>query len=291
MLLATYRAGGLDIAFSGLGGQTFPKDEFEVILCDTWYEKRKDAVNEYAKKFSGLPLVHVPAFRTQNPLDSSEKDRNSAIAYAEGELCIFLCDYGLVRQDFVERHWFTYTRSEKKATSMAPHHYKVPPELKPDWEGQPISIFKEELTAEAINKLPEWVGGQDPKLNMQAGTIPYQFCHLKNESFPTELLMQMNGCDEFYNVDGGHLMGDTDLAMRAVKLGHEFVLDPHNILEIVQVREFYPILQRHRGLPEDQAYFDSRKNAPVAPPVQSGYNDFNMRELREKMVCEKRQRS
>ncbi len=286
VLLATYRWGGLDVSLAGLSNQTFR--DFEVILCDPHYERRKDAVADYNKKFD-VPLVHVKPARDNMPLDSGSKHRNSAICNAEGELCIFLCDYAFVRPDWIQRHWDVHQNQNERYggyTCMGPHRYRHHPAIKETWDGEPISIFKEEFRAEMIDAFPVLEEGQDPKLALPTGEIAGSYFHMKNESIRTETLMALNGCDEGFDVDGGHCYSDMDLGLRSDKFGNPFWLDPGNIAEIVQVRDFYPTLLRKRTTEEDYKYFLERQSnyfTELAAP-----NDFNMREAREETLLNRK---
>ena len=278
VLLATYRWGGLDISLAGLSNQTF--HDFEVILCDPHYDARKDAVADYNKKF-GVPLIHVKPFRDNMPLDSGSKHRNSAICHAEGEICIFLCDYAFVRPDWIQRHWDVHQK-HNGYTCVGPHRYRYHPAVKEVWEGEPISIFKEEFRTEMIDTFPVLEQGQDPKLALSSNGISGSYFHMKNESIRTETLMALNGCDEGFDIDGGHCYSDMDLGLRSEIAGNPFWLDPVNIAEIVQVRDFYPTLLRKRSTDDDYAYFRSRQSqysTQLAAP-----NDFNIREARERML-------
>ena len=282
VLLCTYRWGGLDVSLAGLSDQTFRN--FEVILCDPHYDARKDAVEEYNKKFN-VPLVHVRPFRDNMPLDSGSKHRNSAICYAEGEICIFLCDYAFVRPDWIQRHWNIHEKYDGYS-GVGPHRYRSHPAIKEVWEKEPITIFKEEFRAEMIDSFPILEIGQDTKLTMPALGIAGSYFHMKNESIRTETLMALNGCDEGFDVDGGHCYSDMDLGLRSEMAGNPFWLDPENIAEIVQVRDFYPTLLRKRSTDDDFKYFESRQQ--LYPTQLAAPNDFSMRETREKMLWQKK---
>lgn len=167
---------------------------------------------------------------------------------------------------------------------MAPHHYLIHPEIKPTWEKEPISLFKEEFTPDILPSLePTGPGTQDPKLALAGGSITGSFFHLKNESVKLESLLAMNGCDEGYDVDGGHCYSDMDLGFRSETAGNGFVLDPSNIIEIIQVRDFYPFVPRNRTTEQDYKYYESRVSQWEGGNFQSS-NDYNIRDFREKML-------
>jgi glycosyltransferase involved in cell wall biosynthesis len=287
VLLCTYRVGGLDVSLYGLSRQTFPRNDYEVILCDRYYDERKKAVKEFNEQFE-VPLYHCKPIRQQFPLSSGSMQRNSAICYAEGELCIFLCDFGYTPPEWLQRHWQLYD-PERKTSSMGPHRYWVHPPLKQDWEKQHISIFEEEFSPSMLTQLAMQDAGQDPKLQRGAGPIGGDYFHMKNESVALNTLLQVNGADEGYDVDGGHAYSDMDLGMRVNAAGGTFMHDPSNIVEIIQVRDFHPLLQRNRDTGRDYEYFSARKAqwesnaATVVAP-----HDLDLKALREDTLKHKK---
>ena len=72
------------------------------------------------------------------------------------------------------------------------------------------------------------------KSSMPEGQVQPQFCHLKNDSIPTESLLAVNGFDERY--DGCHGWQDSEVADRmSMRLGMQWHLRPKNILHITDV--------------------------------------------------------
>ena len=291
VLLCTFRMGGLDVSLSGLANQALPKEDYEVLLCDVHYERRKEHVKRYIKeKMYDIPLVHFAPMRTTYPVDSGSMHRNSAIAMAEGELSIFLCDYTFVYADWLRRHWDIYEKSGKKATAMAPHRYHVHPEIKEDWPNEPISIFTKEFHPEMVDQLALTPEGQDPKLILPDGGIPYNYFHMKNEAMRTDILLSINGCDEGYDVDGGHCYSDTDLGLRLTMAGNQFVHDSSNIAEIIQIRDFYPFCERHRTPTDDYAYYKQVEPGIMAGHTRAANGGLDLAKLREECLRTKKEK-
>jgi len=275
VLLATYRKGGLDISFSGLTHQTMPKEDWELILVDVWWMERSTTVRNYLG--NKIDYTHCYPARTLWPVDSVNMHRNSAIALAEGELCIFFCDYMYVRPDYLERMWGQYQQS-KPATPIAPHRYWDYPPVNRNWEREiaGISIFEKWWEPSDLKSL--WNRGQDadPKLQLQAGGITGMYFHAKNESARLDALLATNGNDEAF--DGGHNNSDIEIGCRLERNGNRLVLDPTNIGEIVQVREFYPIARRTKTLEEDLNYYNA-----ISSQVRAN-NTYNLAEFREEQL-------
>ena len=124
--IVTTRPGGIDVLLTGLRNQEF--DDFEVVLVDAHYHRRREIVADYFAQ-ARIALRHVPP-RLQNfPLDSVPQYRNSAIAKASGELLVWLVDYSAVPSCWLKAHWDVYEQHEKEVAGMGAHWYVLPPPL------------------------------------------------------------------------------------------------------------------------------------------------------------------
>lgn len=279
ILLCTYRKGGLNISFQGLLNQTFPKERFELILIDIWHKDRKAAVKKLLGK-SGrdkINYIHTYPARTLWPVDSGSMHRNSAIALAEGELCVFFCDYMYVQPSYLQEYWNVFEAS-RPATPIGPHRYWQCPAVIDDWQKKKagLSLFKDEWTPAQLTT--PWAGGPDadPKMSMPGGSIPGNYFHMKNETARLDALLAVNGCDEAF--DGGHCYSDIELGARLERANNGFLNHTGNIGEIVQIREIYPVCQRPRSVQDDFDYWGSRNGAATSP------NPYNLAEWREECL-------
>src|SRR5690348_16996421 len=88
-ITVTNRYGGIDINWSSLRRQTFT--DWEWILCDTLYEERKEAVDNYTHD------IRVRHIRQESKRDGAKTwlahAENQAIKEAKGDLIVFLQDY------------------------------------------------------------------------------------------------------------------------------------------------------------------------------------------------------
>lgn len=122
----TTRPGGIDVLLAGLKNQEF--DDFEVVLVDAHFHRRRDVVADYFAK-AQIALRHVPP-RLQNfPLDSVPQYRNTAIAKASGELLVWLVDYSFLPPGGLRAHWDVYEKHDKEVAGMGAHWYVFPPPL------------------------------------------------------------------------------------------------------------------------------------------------------------------
>jgi hypothetical protein len=92
-----------------------------------------------------------------------------------------------------------------------------------------VSLFPEPFK-------PVWVNqtavisppDQDPKLMYETGPCGIGFVHIKNESYFTESIYEINGCDEAFEQGKGPM--DNEFGARFVHSGHELILDRQNVV-------------------------------------------------------------
>jgi len=104
IITPTNRLGGLKLNLLGLSKQTFPKNEFEVIIIDDYPHPFTLAPFEY-----GLNIKYLrskPASWRSNCLIANA--RNTGLIHATGELVIFLDDYSWVRSSYIEENYKTF---------------------------------------------------------------------------------------------------------------------------------------------------------------------------------------
>ena len=235
--LGSSRPGGVDISLYGLVRQTF--QDFEVVFVDARYHKRHAQVLD-AVAASGLkqPFFHVPNHRNQPPpWGCTCAGYNTGFMLAAGEIVIMLLDYGCVPPDWIERHVIAHQGG--KRVVMAPHDYRPMPAVRtldggPPWEiyeghignKTPEAILAERERYDEISIFAEPFDPQklgpatkpphcDPKMFLPEGPTSELPFHTKNESFPTENVLAVNGMDEHYDRMGGP--GDPELAERLVR--------------------------------------------------------------------------
>lgn len=240
--LGSNRPGGIDIALAGLASQTYRG--FEVVFVDGLYHQRHGQVLD-AVRASGLrqPFFHVPNHRF-NPPDlwgTTCAGYNTGFALASGEYVLMLLDYAYAPPTWIELH--AKHQAEGSKIILGPHEYRtlnldevhVGDELGPltvfDREfvdGRdhndvvklildqrrcfgPISCFSSPFAASDLPRFP--VEESDAKCKMPTG--PWEdtnYFNTKNESFPLEAVLSVNGMDE--NYDRGRGPGDPDLCFR-----------------------------------------------------------------------------
>lgn len=297
VVLPTYRIGGLDVSFSGLGNQTFK--DYEVILVDALYGRRRQVVVEYAQE-KGVPLIHIPPKKDTLPLHAPNNFENTGILQSSGELIIILGDYQYAPNNWLQRHWDAYMQDKQTIFTSGLDIYDHPPikegineVLNPsayyaflDFNYCPeindkvmITVFKEEFKPEMLRNLPLLI--PDAR-----GSVPqhphWSWVILKNDSIPIKALEAVNGLDE--SLDFGSGYQDTDFAFRVLKAEYKLFFDPSNKVFQVNHRSIIPPLKRLWNSNENEAKVQQKiklieegKESYFAP------NDFNLREERRKL--------
>lgn len=101
------RPGYIDTLTQALCAQTLPASEFEWILVDDLWERRKAAVKSYVA--GRLDLIHCPP-PTVRPTYAAAEAMNLGIRLARGELLYFCGDYMYPFPGCLERHWQIYVK-------------------------------------------------------------------------------------------------------------------------------------------------------------------------------------
>lgn len=198
ILLPQHRYGGIDILEYGLERQTFPKEEWELILCDKLYKHRRGLLQEWADE-NKINLIHFqPKNNSTYHVHSSVL--NECLEKASGEFSIVIGDYTYVLPHWIDIH---YAYNESGYCLSGPQRIYGLPKLSTYLE-HPISVFNENFKPEILRILPQFkleTGDLlDPKLKLLNGSlIDYKYWHNRNESFPTEVARNIGGWDESYN--------------------------------------------------------------------------------------------
>lgn len=221
VLIPIHRYGGLDMAFMGIENQTFPKDQFELILCDKLYNSRYHIVNDWAVN-NNLNIIHfAPSKKTE--YHSHSTILNECLNTASGDCCIVAGDYTWFDPVWIERHYFYHTNGWCCA---APQMIYGLPKLKENLK-QCYSVFAEQFDLNTFRVLPTFI--LDPKLQIPQAQIDHRFWYNRNESFPREKGLAIGGWDEGYDNYVGP--SNKEFALRLVgETKCRIVNDPINIV-------------------------------------------------------------
>lgn len=307
VIVPTNRAGGIDILLDSLARQTFR--DFELILVDALLPYRSPIVTQAFK------TTHIPPRDNRFPSQMFCRQVNTGIAHARGETIVLLCDYSYLSPDCLATH------ARLQAIAPVPvtcdYCYIGLPELKPGLphyvqsveptdeatnaeyveqvnansdryaadvrsgrlDDYMWSIFAEPMTAEAIKAAPathKHMPSTTAKLHED-----WNWCSLKNESFPTKLFLDMNGIDEAY--DRSHVYQDSEFSYRLRERGIRWysgepgegmvtVVNPRPIMNIKRLAE--PITYNQKLCFDER---DASRRLPVNP-------GFSLQAWRERVL-------
>ena len=98
----------IDFELPSFSRQTFPKEDFEIIIVDDHPEDRREQIEHFGK-INGINLKWMrskkPYYRTNANIGSA---RNTGLIHAKGELVTFIDDYSYVRPGYLESIWSAY---------------------------------------------------------------------------------------------------------------------------------------------------------------------------------------
>jgi len=236
VILPTNRPKGPLYALNGLSKQSFPGEDFELIIVDDYPEDRSEVITD-TSKFLGLEnvltLKSKPNYWRSNRLISNA--RNTGLIHAKGELVVFLDDYCWVRPRWLEEHWKTYERGvytmigAMQAVKYVPNRFDSLDELPPPdideekWRSRvDLMEWITEDQKERAKQLETYgskdTRGRKPKRNCGGGWF-----YTCNAAAPLRKLVEVNGFDEQYDLTSEE---DIDLGLRLERVGCKFFYRP-----------------------------------------------------------------
>ena len=162
--------------------QTFPKEEFEIIIIDDCPIDRKDQIENFGKANN----LNIKWIRSKKPYYRSNANigcaRNTGLIYAKGELIIFIDDFSVVRHKYLESVWKVYTQ-DKSFSHIGPV----------------ISVEYQDNPTENINELkirhtdPRSTKGKSTRLGHHLRKCKSEWFYTSNVSAPLKSLIDING--------------------------------------------------------------------------------------------------
>jgi glycosyltransferase involved in cell wall biosynthesis len=220
VITTTYRHGGIDIAYASLRKQTY--QDFEWILLDPLYEKRKNEVKAYVRD---IKLKHLPEIPCQRPQLTSVPYHincasNQAVRAASGDYLLFYQDYIWLSAAAIEK--MVNLVDPKTVVSGVGHKAQFPDHI--DNPTGLISTFNQPFIAR-----PSGISERDERLDGRSEIIPvpHDFIEANFAIFPRQLFYDIGGFHEdFDNTNYGS--DNLAITMKADIMGYNFVLDKTN---------------------------------------------------------------
>lgn len=308
VIVPTNRVGGIDLLLDSLARQTFK--DFELILVDALIPYRSPIVTQ------AFPTKHIAPRDNRFPEQQYCRTMNTGIAHARGDILLYLCDYSWVHPTCLETH--ARLQAQHHAPITLDYRYVDLPPLKPGFGNYRESLFpgQDEESAAAFSacvNANSWRFADDvrsgrlddfmwsifaapmseeqvwaarvehehrPCLTAQLAS-DWNWCSFKNESFPTELVLEMNGCDEDYDFTHGYQ--DSEFSYRLRERGIRwFCGEPgEGLVTVVNPRPVMNIKLMPARLWHNRDLCFESKRAEFQRPVNPG---FSLREWRERTL-------
>ncbi|MFC6083114.1 glycosyltransferase [Sphaerisporangium aureirubrum] len=300
VVVPTYnRSRLLRLTLNSLARQTLPPGSFEVLVVD---DGSSDDTADVAREYAGR--LDLRYFHQEDLGYRVAKARNTGIAHARAEVCVFVDSGVLLGEDTLRAY---LAEHEHRAGPVAVVGYVFC--FNEDNEDgalmeRAIDVRDPDATIRELRGLGKWVDIREEfyaRYGDDIGSLPapwliYWTC---NVSAPTALLRQIGGFDEAFTSWGGE---DVELGYRLFRAGARFVLGrdavavhhPHEksyednvagaaanyrymaakydtpIMRLVTGNHFFAIndVIRENGLPSCADYLAARAAAPAATAVE-----------------------
>lgn len=237
----------LDWALQSLRNQTFR--DFEYIIVDGYYNRRKDEVAKLIKDMDiSFPVLHIPdkasRWKGQRPCISNA--RNTALVFANGRYMVFADDCCKMRPNWLERHNQFLDKGYLVAGA---------------WIGCQ-SIDKNG------NCVPGIYGPEDRSNTVtRPAEVTNTWLYGGNMSFPLQAALDINGFDEM--LDGEFGQDDTNFAIRLGRKGYKTIFDPECMIEYYMTDHIYDKIV-----------------SPVEKVLRDGVKHFSNEYLTQKLIYE-----
>lgn len=130
VIVTTNRIGGLDVLFESLNNQSY--QNFELVLVDAIYNKRKALVEEKSKQYN-FKVKHLEPNKNTFPISNYCTSMNTGLCAADGDLVYFTCDYAYLDKDTLLTHAeFHANTSDNYALLLPVSYYGINKEVMSD---------------------------------------------------------------------------------------------------------------------------------------------------------------
>ncbi|MDD3813294.1 MAG: glycosyltransferase family 2 protein [Desulfocapsaceae bacterium] len=166
----------LDFELPSFRTQTFPKDDFEIIIVDDACINRKNDVESFAI----ANKLNIKWMRGKKPYYRSNANignaRNTGLIHATGELIIFIDDYSSISPAYLEGMWIIY----KENSGYSP----IGPVTSVEFCDRPFSL-KTVSTDKRLDLIKSH--------GMDTAECPSNWFYTSNASAPMREILKLNG--------------------------------------------------------------------------------------------------
>jgi glycosyltransferase involved in cell wall biosynthesis len=206
IILTTYRNGKLlDIQLLAFADQTFPREDYEVVIIDDASIYRKDQIENFAKT-NGMNIQWMrgkkPYYRSLQNIGSG---RNTGLIHSKGELAIFIDDYSYIKPEYLEKMWGIYKEN--------PGYSPIGPVVG-CWDSSYKRLKNNEFDIENGDKRSKRITTTGVKLH-----CPSNWFYTSNASAPLREIIKANGFWELADLTREE---DVMMGLKLIKNGWKF---------------------------------------------------------------------
>lgn len=216
IITPTIRKGWWNIMANNIAIQTYKNIEW--IIVDDYPTDRSNLAMEYADKY-GLDIKYLRTKQKVKRFYSLSSANNTGATNASGELLVWLQDFVLMPPNGIERIVDLYRINRNSLIAPVDIYYE--PKIMPntdseDWFNGEIDVLGRRL------RKNQRITGQGIRISKQ----PAEF-EMNYGAIPKHIYDRLNGFWEFFDEALG--FDNTEIALRAIKLGYDVVVDDGNV--------------------------------------------------------------
>ncbi len=195
----------------------FPRDEFELIICDDGSDYFDDYKLKIFADRINLRIIHVPHCGRSSA-------RNAGIYHSTGELIVFSDDDSLVSSDFLTFHWNNYLHNSSYVNLGRRKQIYLTNETFSFARDLSLDKFRNSMDKLFSNSRADIYSSQSRDIIFNNVDVSKHWlcCTTGNMSVSRERLVEINGFDEAFR---GWGFEDIELGYRLYLHGAKFVYD------------------------------------------------------------------
>lgn len=219
----TIREGWWNLMAYNLSKQTYKN--FEWIIVDDYKEDRSEIAKKYAKMYAlNIRYIRGEKVRRCNLVRAN----NITWKAMKGELYVFLQDFIIIPENGLEQLVDVYRYNPDALIAPTDILYNcLGPNMsnKEDWWDGEVNVLGQE----------DWRNVRNTYEGMRESENPFDF-EANYGAIPKKILDELNGFWEFF--DDGLGFDNSELALRALKLGYRIIIDDTNVAKCINLWPF-----------------------------------------------------
>lgn len=177
----------LDFQLPNYAKQTFPKEEFEIIIIDDYIDDIGNDRRDRILNFGNENRLNIKWIRSKKPYYRSQANigcaRNTGLVHAQGELIVFNDDFSGVRHKYLEKVWSIYMQDKSFS--------HIGPVISVEYGGSPSQDNINNLRL--IRRDERSTRGKNTRLGHRLRQCSSSWFYTSNASAPLKDIIKVNG--------------------------------------------------------------------------------------------------